>query len=347
MIRSEAYIPVNLFESGSGHVVVTRRKGAARIEAGVFLLDAWCLGIKDAFFFCGSQEDLDELLNKIKEHHELEQKPAATGRKLVEEAVRYAQRLGFSPHRDYKKAARVFGGVASEECSETFTFGKDGKPFFISDPNISPHKTRAILRQLEASCGKGNFDYLLELDELEMPDPDLDTPGENYELEDEFPLLMLSDSASNSETPLDDAIEWANQALSSFENPISSSNVILADQQDFNISARLLDLASSFLPEAKIALAENPESPNEDTTLSLTLSLLFTSLALINIPDEMLTEANMEHIVEFKENILKNVPKDDLPPFIVLDYHLTPASQSTTGKPRLICLFQPTLREVK
>jgi hypothetical protein len=30
---------------------------------------------------------------------------------------RYAQDLGFVPHPDYKKAARVFGGLRAEQCS--------------------------------------------------------------------------------------------------------------------------------------------------------------------------------------------------------------------------------------
>ncbi len=37
-------------------------------------------------------------------------------RKLIEQATQYAQGLGFAPHPDYKKAARVFGGLDAEQC---------------------------------------------------------------------------------------------------------------------------------------------------------------------------------------------------------------------------------------
>jgi hypothetical protein len=50
--------------------------------------------------------------------------------KVVEQAVQYAQGLGFAPHPDYKKAARVFGGLRAEQCSQKFTFGHKGKPLY-------------------------------------------------------------------------------------------------------------------------------------------------------------------------------------------------------------------------
>ena len=41
-------------------------------------------------------------------------------RKLLEQAAEYARRLGFAPHPDYKKAARLFGGLHAEQCTRHF-----------------------------------------------------------------------------------------------------------------------------------------------------------------------------------------------------------------------------------
>src|SRR5262245_23564829 len=41
-------VPAGLFESGIGTVVVSRKLTDGRIVAAVFLLDVWCLGVKDA-----------------------------------------------------------------------------------------------------------------------------------------------------------------------------------------------------------------------------------------------------------------------------------------------------------
>lgn len=150
--------------TGAGVVAVVRRRGATRFEVGCFLVDPACLGVRDA-----SYEEIDESeLADFKERlfpNSCVEKEAAWGRKFVEGAVAYAQRLGFKPHRDYKKAARVFGGTNVQDCGEEFVYGVDGKPFYIASPSDSMEKARAIIRHLEVRCGEGNFDFLMEIKE--------------------------------------------------------------------------------------------------------------------------------------------------------------------------------------
>ncbi len=84
-------------------------------------------------------------------------------RKLIEQAIQYAQELGFAPHPDYKKAARVFGGLHVEECAEHFTFGREGKPFYRRGPRETEEQARRIVWRLEKRCGAGNYHYLVGL----------------------------------------------------------------------------------------------------------------------------------------------------------------------------------------
>jgi hypothetical protein len=91
-------------------------------------------------------------------------------RKLVEQAVAYAQGLGFAPHPDFKKAARVFGGLKADECGRQFTFGRDGKPFYCSGPNETEEQSCRIVTQLTRRCGEGNFHYLVGVGEMEDPE---------------------------------------------------------------------------------------------------------------------------------------------------------------------------------
>jgi hypothetical protein len=46
----QTFSPPNLFQLGIGTVVIVRYKSGGRVEAGVFLLDVFCLGVKNAFF---------------------------------------------------------------------------------------------------------------------------------------------------------------------------------------------------------------------------------------------------------------------------------------------------------
>lgn len=148
-----------------GHVIVCRFKGGGRrVEAGVFLIDAWCLGVKDAFYTELTPEKLKtDLLDKMPPGSEVIPIDPCCARKLVEESVRYALSLGFAPNHDYKKGAKVFGGLNPAECQQQFTFGKDGKPFFIQGPHDTPEQTERIINQLRRRCGEGNYHFMAAL----------------------------------------------------------------------------------------------------------------------------------------------------------------------------------------
>jgi hypothetical protein len=152
-----------------GSVVLSRFKSEGRVESGVFLLDVFCLGVKDAMFVQLDMEEYeDNLLRRYSAQDPLEPIEPPCARKLVEEAVRYAAGLGFQPHPDYKKGCRVFGGTDPSACTRTFVFGHEGKPHYIQGPHDSPQRVAVILRALKTRCGEGNFSYTV-LDE-DLPD---------------------------------------------------------------------------------------------------------------------------------------------------------------------------------
>jgi hypothetical protein len=165
----EALWPKDLFTQGIGWVVVARFKSAGqRVEAGIFLVDVFCLGVKLAVYELGDAQDYRQ---RIRDHYRSSFPMIATepwcARKLVEQAVQYAQGLGLEPHPDYKKAARVFGGLRAEQCNRQFTFGYQGKPFYRRGPRETEERARCIVEHLEQRCGPGNYEYLVRLGEAD------------------------------------------------------------------------------------------------------------------------------------------------------------------------------------
>lgn len=169
MTTHEALWPKDLFEKGIGWVTVARLKSSGqRVEAGIFLVDVWCLGVESAVY---ESSDRQDYLQRIRGHYESEF-PLITvepccARKLIEQAIQYARGLGFAPHPDYKKAARVFGGLHMEQCAEHFTFGHEGKPFYCRGPRETEEQARRIVQHLERRCGSGNYHYLVGLGDSE------------------------------------------------------------------------------------------------------------------------------------------------------------------------------------
>ena len=165
----EALRSASLFDYGCGCLVLSRFKTDGRVEAGFFLLDVFCLGVKDAGFgrFNSIADYRESLIDRLFPYGDPVRMTPAAARKLTEDAISYARGLGFSPGVDYKKASRVFGGILTAECDEQFMFGKNGKPLYIQGPSDSPARVARILHTLEARCGEGGYHYIVVADDFE------------------------------------------------------------------------------------------------------------------------------------------------------------------------------------
>ncbi len=133
---------------------------------GAFLLDVYCLGVKDAFFGDLTREEYDEQKQQLALESELEMIDPSCARKLIEGGVDYAEQYGLKPHRDYRVAKQVFGEIDSAACPMVFEYGKDGKPLYVSGPRDGPLKVRKIMRTLEMKCGEGGYGYMLNAEGL-------------------------------------------------------------------------------------------------------------------------------------------------------------------------------------
>ncbi len=164
----ECWEPEHLFsgehELGIGNVVVSRKTADGQIGVAAFLLDAYCLGVKDALFRIDSETAYREFMEAIEENGKVNAIHPSCARKLVESAVIWAESIGFSPHKDYNSARKIFGDIDAAACPREFEFGKDGKPFYVSGPNDSPAFVRKVMNTLERRVGSGNFDFLTALE---------------------------------------------------------------------------------------------------------------------------------------------------------------------------------------
>ena len=192
-----AWVPLSIFEKGIGTVIVARQIGADEIAAGIFLLDTWCLGVKNAFFRIFSTRKFDDLLADVRESEDLEKASPEYAAKLISESIDYAKRLGFAPHADYGDTAVILGGIDGSRCTDTFVFGREGKPLYASGPHDTLAKSNSIIARLDAVCGEGNYHFLLGVpstgddsgaffteDELDAGGDSGDAPDEALEADD-------------------------------------------------------------------------------------------------------------------------------------------------------------------
>lgn len=147
-------------KSGIGWVLLSRSLPNGSVAVVNFLVDSYCLGVKDVFMeILPHSAYADKYLRKISNRMSFHDAAPAEARKLIEEAVAYARGIGLSPHADYAKATILFGDIKAADSDAHFEFGQDGKPLFVSGPNDSPERCKRIVAILNNTCGAGQFHY--------------------------------------------------------------------------------------------------------------------------------------------------------------------------------------------
>ena len=161
-----------LTKIGVGYITITRRLPDGEFASSLFLVDMFCLGVKQALFrIHESLVEYEKFKHLVGEHAPVRAVSAPYARKLVEGAVAYARDLGFEPSRDYRLAAEIFGDINPAECGDAIVFGKDGKPFYMRGPGEDAVRADQIVKHLTRRCGPDGFEFI-------VTPPDDDDEGE-------------------------------------------------------------------------------------------------------------------------------------------------------------------------
>jgi len=143
---------------GLAMVLVSRSTGYKRFVVCSYLVDYWCLGLKDTI----GEKKLNDIkyqqfLNTLYrgfptgyQEISLEQAQA-----IVFGVINYADDLGFKPHKDFQKTKNHLGSWNSQS---KLNFGRQGKPCFIEGPY--DNRTQ-IMQTLRKNVGEGNFNYVM------------------------------------------------------------------------------------------------------------------------------------------------------------------------------------------
>jgi len=146
-----SFMSDTIWDQGLGYVILSRTLPSGQVAYANFMLDVFCLGVKDAMFDIVTPEHYRAVvLEGISQRFNLQRIEPAAARKLVEGGVEYAASFGLEPHPDYAKAKRIFGDIDPTQCEEEFEYGKDGQPFYIQGPYDSPEKVRRIMQAISS-----------------------------------------------------------------------------------------------------------------------------------------------------------------------------------------------------
>lgn len=169
----------NWKDEGLAEIVIGRRHTNGNVTFGVYLVDVFCVGVKDAFYnFNVSVDTFEEMIYSLSGELNMIEIDYVLAHNIIYAAIEYAEDLGIKPCKDFTLAEYILEEDTDEIELMDIECGKDGKPLFVVSDFYTPAQANGIIQQLEKSVGKDNF-YVLMTDSDD--DDEYDGEYDNYE----------------------------------------------------------------------------------------------------------------------------------------------------------------------
>ena len=152
---AECLIDNSNANQGMRIIMITKMSGLNIVIIGSFIIDTYCLGIKDCFLKAGTVEQY----KNQREIRPFEKIKPEDAKKIIHDTVEWSRSIGFEPHKDFKKAFKIFADIDENDSKIKIEFGREGKPFYIAGPFDSPAKCKKIISTLKKNCGRESEDF--------------------------------------------------------------------------------------------------------------------------------------------------------------------------------------------
>ena len=123
----ECYVNDDWTETGIASIQVLGRAADGGCAHAAFLVDVWCVGLKDAY---GSRtalrSEFENLLERLGERMHMGPIPAEVARRLVAGGVRFARQNGFHLPSHSDRWTAIFGDLGDVASADLTDFGVEG-----------------------------------------------------------------------------------------------------------------------------------------------------------------------------------------------------------------------------
>lgn len=174
--------PPDWQESGMAHIIVTRMRPSGNVVMAAFLVDTFCLGVKDASYHENMPSSIfEDYLNNYKKGMGLKEISYNEAHNIIYGAMAFAEEGGIKPAKEFDPAGYILEEDSEDIPLIEYDFGKNGKHFLVVNPD---RKEMSYYHILKKNLGD-DFEFILPYGNVEEKD--------DYE-EDEYSPLSKIDS---------------------------------------------------------------------------------------------------------------------------------------------------------
>lgn len=140
--------PSDWQKEGMAHVIVSRVRPSGNLVMAIFLVDTFCLGVKDADYYENiTTSDFEEYLNNYKNGMELEEISYNEAHNIIYGAMAFAEEGGIKPVKEFNPAGYILEEDTEDIPLIEYDFGKNGKHFLMVNPDRKEMPYYHILKE--------------------------------------------------------------------------------------------------------------------------------------------------------------------------------------------------------
>ena len=184
----KCYINDMVDASGLCHIIVTREHTGGRVSAGMFLVDMWCTGVREAFYRLRIEpEELDELMFRDHDLIDFREISYEEAHNRIYGAIAFAEEAGLKPDKSFQTAQYLLEEDTDDVPLMEFEFGKDGEYFLVCESQLEASRYLPTLRR---TLGEDGFKYIVGLYDDDDDDDDDDGDDDGRVLISDSPVTV-------------------------------------------------------------------------------------------------------------------------------------------------------------
>jgi len=160
----ECYVNSGYKEQGLAQILISKKQPSGKYAYVIFLLDIFCLGLKNTQYnFNLNDDDYEDLKEHLFNSEEFIVFDVVAAHNLIYGTIDCAEEIGFKPHKSFAVVKYMLDSDLINDGIDEIELGKEGRIIYITGPFDD---TNRIARILEKTVGKGNFEYIVGVDEV-------------------------------------------------------------------------------------------------------------------------------------------------------------------------------------
>lgn len=181
----KCYISEELEDCGEGVIFVTRNHKGGKVSMGFYLVDIYCLGVKDSHYELRMEEE--EMQEYISNYVKMRECSYEEAHNWIYGAIAFAEEGGIEPDKSFALTQYMLEEDTDDVPLIEYEFGKNGQHFLVCH---SVQEANRYLPTLRAHLGN-DVDFIIEDGKNDMPDLDEEAIKERLSKFADSPLFKM------------------------------------------------------------------------------------------------------------------------------------------------------------